>query len=230
VYSKARRVAASRARAAAIARVREHNLRWVVESFQMLQERWGRLTLAEIRRVSGLLADHADAIYRLADRVERGAAALRLPKKHGLRPLATRVARAGREDDPVTRAVLARLAELAEASEQPRTTPGRLRELAMDLLDLAEDVETTRVLPRRQPPPLSRGRHRNGPLAWLLDRAAKYGFADVELARALEQRASSRSALAPTRPTSPSAGPRSSSRRGQRSAPMATSTPLTKPD
>jgi hypothetical protein len=159
----------------------------VVESFQMLQERWGRLTLAQIRQLSGLLADHADAIYRLADRVERGAAAPRLPKKLGLRSLAARVARAGREDDPVTRAVLARLAELSEASETPRTTPGRLRELAMDLLDLAEGVETARVFPRRQPPPPSRGRHRSGPLAWLLDHAAKHGFADVELARALAQ-------------------------------------------
>jgi len=187
VYSKARRAAAAQARAAAVARVREHNLRWLVESFQMLQERWGRLTLAEIRRLSGLLADHADAIYRLADRVERGAAAPRLPKKHGLGPLAARAARVGREDDPVTRDVLARLAELAEASETPRTTPGRLRKLAMDLVDLAEGVKAARVLPRRQPPPPSRGRHRSGPLAWLLDYAAKYGFADVEIARALKQ-------------------------------------------
>jgi hypothetical protein len=112
-------------------------------------------------------------IYRLADRVERGAAAPRLPKKHGVRPLAARVMRVGREDDPVTRTVLDKLAELAGASETPRTTPGRLRELAMDLLDLAESVETARVLPRRQPPPPSRGRHRNGPLAWLLDYAAR---------------------------------------------------------
>jgi len=134
-----------------------------------------------------MLADHADVIYRLADRVERGVAAPRLPKKHGVGPLVARVARVGREEDPVMRAVLARLAELTEASEQPRTTPGRLRDLAMDLLDLAEVVETARVLPRRQPPPPSRGRHRNGPLAWLLDYAAKHGFADVELARALKQ-------------------------------------------
>ena len=177
MYSKDRRAAAAQARAAAVARVRKHNLRWLVESFQMLRERWGRLTLAEIRLVSRLLADHADAIYRFADRVERGAAAPRLPKKHGLRPLAARVARAGREDDPVTRTILARLAKLAEASETPRTTPGRLRELAMDLLDLAEEVATARVFPRRQPPPPSRGRHRSGPLAWLLDRAAKHGSA-----------------------------------------------------
>src|SRR5262249_46384599 len=34
-------------------------------------------------------------------------------------------------------------------------------------------------------PSPSRDRHRNGPLAWLLDHAAKYGFADVELVRAL---------------------------------------------
>jgi len=163
----------------------EQSLRAAVSWFGVLQERWGRLTLAQIRDLSRLLADRADLLYRLADRVERGAAAPRLPKKHGLRQLAVRVARLGRTDDPVTRSVLAKLAELTEASEQSRTTPKALRGLAIEILALSEDVATARVLPRDQPRPPSRGRRPNAPLAWLLDRGTKLGVADVEIARAL---------------------------------------------
>ena len=163
----------------------EQSLRAAVSWFGVLQERWGRLTLAQIRDLSRLLADRADLLYRLADRVERGAAAPRLPKKHGLRQLAARVTRLGRADDPVTRAVLAKLGELTGASEQPRTTPRALRGLAIEVLALSEDVATARVLPRDQPRPLIRGRRPNAPLAWLLDRGTKLGVADVEIARAL---------------------------------------------
>ena len=85
----------------------------------------------------------------------------------------------------MTRAVLAKLAELTEASEQPRTTPRALRGLAIEVLALSEDVATARVLPREQPAPPSRGRRPNAPLAWLLDRGTKLGVADVEIARAL---------------------------------------------
>ena len=184
--SKARRAAAARTRAEATARrIAEQNLRVAVTWFGTLQEHWGRLTLAQIRDLSRLLADRADLLYRLADRVERGAAAPRLPKKHGLRQLATRVARLGRSDDPVTQGVLAKLAELTGASEQPRTTPRALRGLAIEILSLSEDVATSRVLPRDQPAPPSRGRRPNAPLAWLLDRGTKLGVADVEIARAL---------------------------------------------
>ena len=95
------------------------------------------------------------------------------------------MARLGRGDDPVTRAVLAKLAELTEASEQPRTTPRALRGLAIEVLALSEDVATSRVLPRDQPARLSRGRRPNAPLAWLLDRGTQLGIADVEIARAL---------------------------------------------
>ena len=173
-------------RAAANARrIAEQNLRVAVTWFGTLQENWGRLTLTQIRDLSRLLADRADLLYRLADRVERGAAAPRLPKKHGVRQLAVRVARLGRADDPVTRAVLAKLAELTEASEQPRTTPRALRGLAIEVLALSEDVATSRVLPRDQPAPPSRGRRPNAPLAWLLDRGTKLGVPDVEIARAL---------------------------------------------
>lgn len=158
----------------------------MVSWFQGLQERWGRLTLAQIRRVSRLLADHADLIYRLADRVERGAARPRLPKRLGVRQLAARVARAGREDDPVTWRVLAKRAELAEASERtPRTTPRALRDLGIALANLAEDVEDARAIPHRQPPPSPRGRRPNFPLAQLLAQGTKLGVADVEIARAL---------------------------------------------
>jgi len=81
-------------RAAATARrIAEQNLRVAVTWFEVLQERWGRLTLAQIRQLSRLLADRADLLYRLADRVERGAARPRLPKKHGVRQLAAHVTR-----------------------------------------------------------------------------------------------------------------------------------------
>jgi hypothetical protein len=153
--------------------------------FKTLQEHWGRLTLTQIRQLSRLLADRADLLYRLADRVERGAAAPRLPKKHGVRQLAARVARLGRADDPVTRGVLAKLTELTGASEQPRSTPRTLRGLAIEILALSEDVASARVLPRDQPRSPSRGRPPNAPLAWLLDRGTKLGVADVEIARAL---------------------------------------------
>jgi hypothetical protein len=166
-------------------RIAEQNLRVAVTWFGVLQEHWGRLTLAQIRELSRLLADRADLLYRLADRVERGAAAPRLPKKHGVRQLAARVARVGRANDPVTRTVLAKLAELTEASEQPRTTPRALRGLAIEVLALSEDVASSRVLPRDQSPPPSRGRRPNAPLAWLLERGTKLGVADVEIARAL---------------------------------------------
>ena len=85
-------------------RIAEQNLRVAVTWF-------GVLTLSQIRELSQLLADRADLLYRLAARVERGAAAPRLPKKHGPRQLAKLAARVGRGDDPVTRAVLAKLAK-----------------------------------------------------------------------------------------------------------------------
>ena len=88
----------------------------------------------------------------------------------------------------MTRDVLTRLADLAEASERwPRGTPRALRELAVEVLRLSEEVATSRALPFRQPPPPKRGRRPNVPLAQLLDKAAKLGFADVEIARALER-------------------------------------------
>jgi hypothetical protein len=186
VAPKRRKPVASSARAEENRRrIVEQDLRVAITWFGVLQERRGRLTLLQIRSLSQLLADRADLLYRLADRVERGAAAPRLPKKHGVRQLAARVARLGRADDPVTRAVLAKLAALTEASEQPRTPPRALRGLAIEVLALSEDVATSRVLPRDQPPPPSRGRRPNAPLAWLLDRGTKLGVADVEIARAL---------------------------------------------
>ena len=74
----------SSARTEAIARVREHDLRSTVDGFQILQQRWRRLTHAQLRRRSRRLANHAGVVYQLADRVERGAA---LTRKHGVRRL-----------------------------------------------------------------------------------------------------------------------------------------------
>lgn len=186
---KERRIPASSTRAEVAARrYAEGQLRAAVIWFRELRARWGFLTLAQLRQLSGLLAARADLLYRRADRVERGAAAPRLPKRDDLRQLAGRAARVGRADDPVTRDVLARLAELAEVSARwPSTTPRALRELARGVLRLSEEVATSRALPFRQPPPPARGRRPNLPLAQLLDKAARLGFADVEIARALER-------------------------------------------
>jgi hypothetical protein len=49
----------SSVRAGAIAWAREHSLRSAVDGFQIRKERWGHLTLAQIRRMSRLLANHA---------------------------------------------------------------------------------------------------------------------------------------------------------------------------
>jgi len=56
--------------------------------FHLLRKRRGSVTLAQIRRMSRLLADHADALYRRAGRVERGAVAARVPKALSLAALA----------------------------------------------------------------------------------------------------------------------------------------------
>jgi len=64
-------------RAALVARERVLATRRAVHLFHLLRERRGVLALAQIRRMSRLLADHADALYRRADRVERGAVAAR---------------------------------------------------------------------------------------------------------------------------------------------------------
>jgi hypothetical protein len=46
-------------RAEPIARAGEHSLRSAVDGFQIPKERWGRLTLAQIRRMSRLGANRA---------------------------------------------------------------------------------------------------------------------------------------------------------------------------
>lgn len=68
----------------------------------------------------------------------------------------------------------------------------RERSLTRDYVSRADAFLTaaegliSRVLPWRQPPP-TRGRPPNVPLAQLLDQTARLGFADMEIARALER-------------------------------------------
>jgi len=174
-------------RYALIARERELDLRRVINVFRLLRERWGKLTATQIRRMSRLLDGGADALYRHADRVERGAAAPRVPRKHAIPVLAAGVARAGYNDDTVTQAVLVDLAALTEAiAKQPSATPWVLRHAAQELVRLSEVVANARSLPRRVAPRSPRGgRYPNVPLERLLCLGAKHGHADIEVARGL---------------------------------------------
>lgn len=154
-----------------------------VHMFRLLRERRGILTLAQIRRMSRLLTAHADALYRRADRVERGAVAARVPKALSLVALARRVGQVGQGDDPVTRATSERLTELAATIEGRTPTPRRIRAVAIEVVRLAEVVIDARYLPRWRPPPRPHGgRHPNVPLDTLLHYAAKRGITDAELA------------------------------------------------
>jgi hypothetical protein len=136
--------------------------------------------------MSRLLADQADAIYRRAERAERGEAAARLTREHALAALTTRIRRVGQEDDPVTRSTCARLAELAAA--KPPATVREIRALAIELLALSEVVAGARHLPFWRPPYRPRGgRHPNGALERLFSWATKNGVADTDLARELER-------------------------------------------
>jgi hypothetical protein len=125
--------------------------------FHLLRERRGVLTLAQIRRMSRLLADHADALYRRADRVERGAVVARVPKTLALAALARRVRQVGQGDDSVTISVSARLVEIAATIEGKATTPAAIRAAAIEVLRLAETVMGARDLPHWRPPPRPRG-------------------------------------------------------------------------
>jgi hypothetical protein len=85
-------------RAALSARERSRDVWRMVNFHRPLRERRGILTLAQIRAMSRLLADHADAIYRRADRAERGEDRARTCTRDqgGARePAVTRVARDG---------------------------------------------------------------------------------------------------------------------------------------
>lgn len=173
----------SPAERAALARERVLANRRAVHLFHLLRERRGVLTLAQIRRMSRLLADHADALYRRADRVERGAVVARVPKTLSLAALARRVGQVGQGDDPVTRSTVDRLVELAATIEGKAATPAAIRAMAIEVVRLAETVAGARDLPRWRPPARPRGgRHPNVPLDSLLHYAAKRGITDAELA------------------------------------------------
>ena len=174
-------------RSALIARERVLAIRRGVHMFHLLRERRGLLTLAQIRAMSRLLADHADALYRRADGIERGAVAARAPKALSLAALVRRVGQVGQDDDPVTIAVSTRLSTLAERFDGRPATPASIRATAIDVLQLSEDVAGARHLPYWRPSPQSRGRHPNIPLDQLLHYAAKRGITDAELATELER-------------------------------------------
>ena len=158
----------------------------MVNAYRLFRERRGILTLLQLQALHRLLVDHADAIYRRADRAERGEVASRLTKEHSLAALATRVRRIGQTDDPVTRATCARLAELA--ARRPPTTVREIRALAIDLMALSRVVEDARYLPRWRPPYRPRGgRHPNVLLDSLLRWATKNGVEDADLALELER-------------------------------------------
>jgi len=175
-------------RAALVARERVLAARRGVYLFRLLRERRGLLTLTQIRRMSRLLGDHADALYRRADRVERGAVAPRVPKTLALAALARRVGQVGHGDDPVTISVSARLVEIAATIEGRATTPAAIRTAAIEVLRLAETVAGARDLPRWLPSARPRGgRHPNVPLDRLLHYAAKRGITDAMLADELDR-------------------------------------------
>jgi hypothetical protein len=131
--------------------------------------------------------DDLDALYRRADRVERGTAVPRLPRALSLAALARRVAQAGQEDDPVVRSASARLVVLAGQLDGRSATPATIRSAAVELLDLADDVAGARDFPRWRPPARHRGRHPNAPLDSLLRYAAKRGITDAMLADELDR-------------------------------------------
>jgi len=155
----------------------------MVNAFRLLRERRGILTVAQIRRMSRLLATRAEELYRRADRVERGDVAGRLPRALSLVALARSVGQAGQADDPVTRATATRLTEVAGALEGRVVSPATIRWAAHEVLDLAEDVARSRAFPRWRPPARPRGgRHPNVPLDNLLRYATRRGISDAELA------------------------------------------------
>ena len=155
----------------------------MVNAFRALRERRGILTLAQIRRMSRLLAARAEELYRRADRVERDDAPARLPRVLSLATLARRAARVGQIDDPVTQSATARLAEIAGVLEGRAASPTTIRRAAIEVLRLAADVADARAWPRWRPPPRPHGgRHPNVPLENLLDYAARHGISDAVLA------------------------------------------------
>ena len=90
-------------RAARTAHERSRDVWRMVNFHRLIRKRRGILTLAQIRAMSRLLADHADAIYRRADRAERGDVAPRLTREHSLAALATTPASTAHRDRTLTR-------------------------------------------------------------------------------------------------------------------------------
>jgi len=114
-------------RAALLARERVLEVQRGVDLVRWLRERRGSLTLAQIQRTRRLLAEHAEELYRHANRLERGTAAPRFPRALSLAALARRVEQAGQADDPVTRSTSTRLADLAAALDGRPATPAAIR-------------------------------------------------------------------------------------------------------
>lgn len=189
--ARARRPISPAERAALVARERVLDVQRAVNLFRLLRKRRGLLTLAQIRAMSRLLADHADALYRRADRVERGDVAARLTQALSLVALARRVGQVGQVghvDDPVTQSTTARLAEIAGMLEGRAASPATIRGAALEILCLAEDVVGARAFPRWRPPDRPRGgRHPNVLLDRLLYYATTHGISDAALADELDR-------------------------------------------
>jgi hypothetical protein len=165
-------------------------LRGALTFFHGLRLRRGGLTLAQLRALRRLLAETADALYRLADRVERGER-VQVPRNL-FDELADRAERVGAAHDPVLSPALAAISELRR---QHRTrvlarrppTARELRSAAIRLMGLADVVEDARDaldVPHRPSRPAV-GRPRNRILDRILEYTTRHGVRDAELARAL---------------------------------------------
>ena len=165
-------------------------LRGALTVFQGLRERRGTLTLVQIRSLRRRLTTGADALYRLADRVERDAR-VRVHRSL-LDDVADRVERLEPADDPVVAPVRAAVSELqkqlrAQIRARRQPTARELRSSAIRLMNLADDVEDARGAPEApdRPPRSTVGRPRNRILERILEFAERQHVPDAELARAL---------------------------------------------
>jgi len=147
----------------------------------------GGLTRAQLRVLRRLLVDSADALYRVADRVERGEGA-QVPRDF-FDDLAGRVARIGPTADVVLTSVRAAVAELRRrhrdrilARQAP--TAKDLRNTAIQLMSQVSVVEV-RAPEGHDAHERGAGRPRNLIVDQILAYADQRGLRDVDLACAL---------------------------------------------
>lgn len=165
-------------------------LRGALTVFQAFRARRGALPLARLRSLHRLLTSGADALYRLADRVERDGR-VRVHRSL-LDHVADRVEQFALADDPVVAPVRVAVSELqkkfrAQIRARRRPTAKEIRSAAIRLMDLSDGVMDARDAPEalhRSPRPTV-GRPRNRILERILAFAARQHVPDAELARAL---------------------------------------------